>query len=353
MIDYKTLNSLLKELRSKNTSVNSKDFFERELGKSNETFKTHRLSIEKLTKDGYIDKLRSNYVIITPKGFEFEGYKKKVKVMEKKVFVSHSYNDRKIAERIINILLVDTLNINKSEIFFTSKRETGIRSSKTWREQIRKNIIDCQLFIAIITPSYHQSHMCQAELGAAWVTQKNIYSLYIAPITVKNFAVVIAERQADNIREKEEMQSFIEQLSEDFSTHYSRNLDLSNLVEGLNKFYRSLRSYLRENATDIGISYNENSKKNSKPGNINIPAFDTEVIKTKAINEYPNDYSTQEYVINEQKESYDKLKAIIKENLDKPELKIILENAISEWKDDYSMVVNTVEEQLDSLSRMK
>ena len=79
MIDYQTLNSLLKELRRKNTSVDSKRVFEKELGESKETFKTHRLSIEKLAKDGYIDKLRGNYVIITPEGFEFEGYQKKLK----------------------------------------------------------------------------------------------------------------------------------------------------------------------------------------------------------------------------------------------------------------------------------
>lgn len=272
---------------------------------------------------------------------------------KKKIFVSHAYNDRKIAERIINILLVETLDINKSDIFFTSKRETGIRSSKTWREQIRKNLIDCQLFIALITPSYHKSQMCQAELGAAWVNQKSIYSLYLAPITVKNFSVVIAERQADNIRLKEEMQSFVEQFSEDFTKHYSKELDLSDLSKGFSKFYKSLRLYLRKNAEEIGIEYNDNSHKKTSSNNLEIPKLNIEVIRYKAKSEYPNDFSMQEYLINEQRESHNILDRLIKKNSNVPEFKIILENAIREWQDDYSMIVSTIEDQLDSLSRLK
>ncbi|MEO9893283.1 toll/interleukin-1 receptor domain-containing protein [Aurantibacter sp.] len=273
-------------------------------------------------------------------------------MINKKIFLSHSFNDRKIAERIIDKLLVETIKINKSEIFFTSKRETGIRSSKVWREQIREQLLNCNLFIALITPSYHQSQMCQAELGAAWVNGKTIYCLYLPPITTNNFSVVIADRQADNLRNKEEVKSFIEQITDDLNTKYNRKLNISNLDDGLKKFYKSLRAYLRKNASNLGIEYNENSKEKLDNHQILIPEIDMESIKKNAKSEYADDFSMQEYTINEQVDSYAELEKILNNNSHRSELKVIIEKAFREWDKNYSMIVYTIKEQLDSLDRL-
>ena len=104
MIDYSLLNALLTELKRTNTSVDYKLFFERILGKSADTFKQTRLLIEKITdpEDGYAKKTpHGTYVILTPKGAEFEGYKDKKMNNEKKIFISHSSKDAKIVEQVI------------------------------------------------------------------------------------------------------------------------------------------------------------------------------------------------------------------------------------------------------------
>jgi len=97
---------------------------------------------------------------------------------KKKIFLSHAYEDRKIADRIIDKILVPVFELDKRvDIFYTSKRETGIRSSLHWRNKIKSSLINCEIFIALITTNYKQSEMCLGEIGAAWVQKKNLFNI--------------------------------------------------------------------------------------------------------------------------------------------------------------------------------
>lgn len=352
MIDYKTLNALINELKTKNTSVDSREFFDRKLGKSKDTFKTWRISIEKLVEDGIAKKLRGNYVIITPKGTDFDGYEPQLSKGMKRVFVSHAYVDRKIAEKLVDKLLVETLGIEKDQIFFTSKRDTGIPSKVAWRDHIKQEIRSSKIFIALITPNYHDSQMCQAEMGAAWVLEKDIFSLYLPPISTKNFSAVIGERQADNLRINEEVTSFIKTLQKDYEKHFSEVKGNAEIEVGIKKFQRALRSILRKDAKELRLEYLDNEK-NSTKTNFSIPEFDLDHVKNIARSEYPTDFSMQKYTIDEQESSYKELLQIIEKNKQIPELQGIMERAFSEYPKDYSMVVYTINDQLDSLSKLK
>lgn len=273
----------------------------------------------------------------------------------KRVFVSHAYIDRSIAERLVDKLLVDTIGIHKSQIFFTSTRDTGIPSRVAWRDHIKKEIQSCKLFIAIITPNYHLSQMCQAEIGAAWVLDKAIYSTYLPPISTQNFSVVIGEKQADNLRKKEEVRSFISTLRQDYNRIFQDSELSDDIEEGIKKFQKSLRSYLRKNASELGLEYSENlslTKKKTANSSIELPPLDLEKIKAEAKKGYPVDFSMQEHVINEQKTSYQELIDIIISNKENPEFKGILDRAFIDYPNDYPMVVHIVNEQLDSLSRL-
>lgn len=275
----------------------------------------------------------------------------------KKIFLSHAYVDRKIAERIVDKLLVETLHISKSDIFFTSKRDTGIPSSVAWRDHIKTELKSCPIFIALITPNYHKSQMCLAEIGAAWALDKTIYSTYLSPITVHNFSVVIGERQADNLRNKDEVNSFINTLATNIDKVFNTEISRTEFEKGIIKFDKSLRGYLKRNSSELGLDYFENKieKKQSKPNlkQIDLVPFDIEIAKKKAQEEYPEDYSMQEYVIKEQKEGYSELENLLNINKDIPELPKIFQRATNEYQSDYSMIVYTMKEQLDSLQRLK
>lgn len=76
MINNIKLDSLLNELKQKNTSVDFNKFCDKTWGKSKETFKTCRLLAQTLVEDGYatFTPNSNRYILLTGKGEKFKGY---------------------------------------------------------------------------------------------------------------------------------------------------------------------------------------------------------------------------------------------------------------------------------------
>jgi len=208
------------------------------LGVTNQVIST---DMKSLYQDGYIKMNRKdvkkptgNYMSVQihslgPKGTEY--YHNVIERMKtdntaksdiiqnlnaKKIFISHTYSNKNIANRLIDNLILPNFNLeNDRDIFFTSNRRMGIRSSLNWRNKIKSGISECQIFIAIITPDFKTSEMCLGEVGAAWILQKSIHPLIIPPIEYKNFNVVISDLQAEDISNKSNLTAFIDSLAID------------------------------------------------------------------------------------------------------------------------------------------
>ena len=224
-------------------------------------------------------------------------------VLKKKIFVSHSYRDKDIAIKIVEKLLVKIFAINKqSEVFFTSKRETGIESSINWRNHIKTNLQDCDIFIALLTTNFKESEMCLAEIGAAWVLNKKIYPIIIPPIKYENFSPVIAELQADALLNREDVESFINslkiQLKEMFDIDVQPNVDINKSITA---FLKSTKEYLQKNPnlfkSDSLIEIKEQQKVIKEEIKEILENADTSVsedekktIKSRSKIEWANDY---------------------------------------------------------------
>ncbi len=276
---------------------------------------------------------------------------------KKKIFVSHAYIDRRIAERIIEKLLIPVFQLDKkTDIFFTSKRETGIKSSSNWPNKIKTSILEADIFIALITANFKKNEMCQNELGAAWIENKKIYPLILSPITFKNFGVVIANIQAENLRIKEHVQSFLESLGSDLKELYGINSDLENIDDGINKFLESLRSYLRRNP-NLFVKATETKESHEKKPNKAIKKQPAEVIykniRKRSKIEWPDDYSMQVHYIEEQNKAFIEFEKLTKQHLNDSTISKIIKNARKEWPDDYDMQLHTAMEQIDSYERLQ
>jgi len=196
---------------------------------------------------------------LAPKGFElYNSIQTKLKSSkanqsdnhkeQKKIFLSHSYEDKKLAEFIIEKLILPHFALDKKQdIFFTSKRITGIRPALNWRNKIKSGIIDCKIFIALITPNFKKSEMCLGELGAAWVLNKQIYPLILRPISTSNFSTIISELQAEDISYKENIVSFIDSLAIDLKNFYNIDRNSIPYETNISLFQKSLRGHLRRN----------------------------------------------------------------------------------------------------------
>jgi len=287
-------------------------------------------------------------------------------ISKKKIFLSHSYRDKEIATKIVEKLLIKIFNINKqTDIFFTSKRETGIESSINWRNRIKTNLQDCDIFIAVITTNFKESEMCLAEIGAAWVLNKKIYPLIIPPIKYENFSPVIAELQADLLLNREDLESFINslqmQLKDLFEIGVHPNIDINKSITA---FLKSTKEYLHKNpnlfkSTSI-IETQEHNKIAKKEileilenADISVSEEEKKTIKSKSKIEWPDDYSMQEYYINEQIQALENIK-VLKENVkNHAEKSRIIDKAIREWPQDYTMQIYKANEEIEAYLRLQ
>jgi hypothetical protein len=223
--------------------------------------------------------LKSYHVFrVSPKGLELllnlsktenlENKENTLKSDSKKVFISHAYNDKKIADRIINKLVLPNLNIEKEDIFYTSKRETGIGISQNWRNTIKHNIIQCKIYIALITSNFQKSEMCLNELGAAWVLNKTIYPIILPPVKLDNFSLLISDLQALIISNPIDIRSFLNSLQIDLEKLYNIGPRTdTDLEKEIIKYGKSLRQFLRKNPSHFKIP---SSPKNDRKSDLKI-----------------------------------------------------------------------------------
>jgi TIR domain len=283
----------------------------------------------------------------------------------KKIFLSHSYLDRDISTRIIEKLVVKIFNINKqSDIFFTGKRETGIESSINWRNRLKSNLQDCDIFIALITPNFKESEVCLAEIGAAWILEKKIYPLILPPIKHGNFSQVIAEIQADSLLEREDIQSFINSLQIQLKSLYGIDHKPEvNIEKAINVFLKSVKQYIYKNPNlfkSSSIVENKKQKKETieeieeilESADTELNSTEKHLIKEQSKIEWPNDYSMQEHFINQQLQALTDLKKLKNEVKEHPEKNTIIQRAIQEWPKDYTMQLYKATEEIKAYQRL-
>lgn len=287
-------------------------------------------------------------------------------ISKRKIFLSHSYCDKDIAIKIVEKLLIKIFAINKqSDIFFTSKRETGIESSINWRNHIKTNLQDCDIFIALITTNFKESEICLAELGAAWALNKKIYPLIVPPIKYENFSPIIAELQADLLLNREDVESLISslkiQLKEMFEIDIQPNIDITKCITA---FLKSTKEYLQKNPdlfksnSPIAVKeqekvIREEIKEILENADISVNEDEKKLIKSRSKTEWANDYSMQEHYINEQIHALEKIKKLKNEVKNDADKSRIVQKAISEWPEDYTMQVHIANQEIEAYLRLQ
>lgn len=160
------------------------------------------------------------------------------------IFISHAKKNSTLVDRVVDKLLFKIFTVDSKNIFYTSKPKLGAKVSKRWRDEIREAIVNCEIFIPIITKDFKKSEMCISEVGGAWVLKKNIFPMILSPITFKNFGVVIDELQATKVDNKELIISFIDDLENVGGLKRKDGIDLDKIV---NDYIRSIKRSLRIN----------------------------------------------------------------------------------------------------------
>lgn len=288
------------------------------------------------------------------------------KNIKKKIFLSHSYLDKDIATRIVEKLLLKIFLLDKkTDIFYTSKRETGIESSKNWKNYIKNALLDCDVFIALITSNYKNSEMCLGELGAAWILDKPIFPLLIPPVKYENFSTVISDLQADLLINPDDLESFINSFQKQLKSQCEIDIYPNvNIQKCITSFLKSTKSYLQKNpdlfkaTSPIAVKeQNKIAKEEIKEILENTDTSVTEeekkIIKSRSKAEWPDDYSMQEHYIKEQVQALIDIKRLKNEFKNDLEKFKIIDKAIREWPDDYSMQTYIANQEIEAYKRLQ
>jgi len=91
--------------------------------------------------------------------------------MSLKIFLSYSSKDYELAKEIKEVLENCGLNVFLAH--------TSIEPTKSWEEEICKNLKECDVFIPILTNNFKESNWTSQESGIAFNERKTILSLKI------------------------------------------------------------------------------------------------------------------------------------------------------------------------------
>lgn len=98
----------------------------------------------------------------------------------RKIFVSHSSDDKKLVSEIVHLLSL--IGVKDSSIFCTSLEGYGIPLGDNWLQTLKSEISGDVIVLFVLSPNYFDSYISLCEMGAAWVLSKKHIPLLIPPV---------------------------------------------------------------------------------------------------------------------------------------------------------------------------
>ena len=144
--------------------------------------------------------LLSDYVSlkVRVKRYENQGNVKGVTLEKikkpKKIFISHSSQDKDFAEALVSLLL--SLGFSKQDIFCSSVPGCWIGINKNFLDEIKTHFINYDLYVIFIhSPRFYESYISLNEMGAAWALQKDYCSFLTKDMEYSMMNAVVTNQQ--------------------------------------------------------------------------------------------------------------------------------------------------------------
>jgi hypothetical protein len=155
--------------------------------------------------------------------------------VKQSIFISHSSKDEPIVSAFIEKILNVGMGIGRDSIFYTSAKDTGIKSGDDFKRSIKQKLLDATTVIQIITQNYKDSEVCLNEMGAAWVLCDRIVPFIIDPVRFENVGFIHNTTQLLKINSTEDLYKFQDD-NEDL--YAGRKISQSNYHRQVNEFLK-------------------------------------------------------------------------------------------------------------------
>lgn len=181
--------------------------------------------------------------------------------MPKKIFLSHSSEDKKLVDSFMDNLLINVLGISSNDIFYTSGEGTKIKSGEDWRQAIKDNLLTVDVIILFITPNYKKSEICLNEMGAAWACGKTVLPVIVPPISYGSVGVIMNITQIEKLDDEQGLDRIKDLIVEKF------NIDNTSVKSDRwtckkKQFLMEVENYMEKNPFEKIVSNKEFNKIN-------------------------------------------------------------------------------------------
>jgi len=130
--------------------------------------------------------------------------------MSYRIFVSHTANDKLIAEEAIRVIN----NAFEGDIqFYLAFHEIG--GGDEWKKSIKDNLQRCDALLCLVTPEYAYKPWLFIEWSAFWLADKKFYTLLTDDVKLSDLVHPMQDRQTTNILDEVSVRMFFRSLSTD------------------------------------------------------------------------------------------------------------------------------------------
>lgn len=141
---------------------------------------------------------------------------------DKKIFISHSTEDKLLVEPLIDLL--EGLGLNSDSIFCTSFEGYKIPYGEDFLGFIKRELSEDTIVLFMLSENFYNSPICMCEMGATWIKSTKHFPILIPPLSYANMkGVISSQTQSLFINNSNELDGFITQLF--------KALDLSLKIE--------------------------------------------------------------------------------------------------------------------------
>ena len=153
--------------------------------------------------------------------------------MEKRLFISHSTEDKEIVKEVANLMV--SIGLSSEQIICTSiAGYDNISLGEDFLNGLKEKISSDVFILFILTHNFYKSPFCLSEMGASWVLAKESIPIVVPPFTFNDMKGVIPKtKQGVVISDKNELSLLLDKINKAFGIqqHSSLSEKIDDFIE--------------------------------------------------------------------------------------------------------------------------
>ncbi|PJJ55047.1 TIR domain-containing protein [Hymenobacter chitinivorans] len=244
------------------------------------------------------------------------------------IFISHSSQDANVAKLLIDLIRA-AFNMSARRIRCTSVDGYRLPAGASTDEQLKKEVHDAKVMVALISASSMDSTYVLFELGARWAT-----SLPFVPLVTNNLGTQLLKGPLGGIN----------------ALNISSTAQVHQLISDLSSFLKleSESPAVYQDKIEVLVETLLNGVLPIEAEKIRSVSSvsDIDSIKSYCESQWPEDFSMRIHCVKVQKEAAANMKEPKPSDIPNTVFQNIIDKAVREWPDDYTMQVHSRDEQI-------